>query len=210
MDVQIKVDFRERPSVIMEILKEMDGVRLEEKKLSVGDYQINDHIFVERKTTKDFIVSLIDGRLFSQASRLKRFTERPVIIVEGKNLFHTGYAIDPQAVRGAIISLSTVWYIPVIMSKDLNDTAQFLILAGRQDIELQTEEEKRYGRKPRRLERRKLHILQGLPKIGPKIARKMLDHFVTVEKSISADETELALVEGIGKKKAAMIREVVG
>ena len=210
MDIRIEVDYRERPSGILEVLRNRNEVVVEEKKLSIGDYLINGHITVERKTTKDFVISIIDGRLFSQASRLKKFAEKPIMVIEGRDLYHTGYAMDPRAIKGAITSLSTVWYIPVILSKDVNGTADFLVMTGIQDVEYQSQHVKRAGRKPKRAKRLKLHILQGLPQIGPKIANRMLEHFGSIEKAITADESELAIVEGIGRKKAAMIRKVVG
>lgn len=216
MDINIEVDYREKPSGILEILQKRNGVVVEEKRLAIGDYRINGNIVVERKTTKDFIISIIDGRLFSQASRLKKFTERPIVVIEGTDLYHTGYDMDPQAIKGAIASLSTVWYIPVILSKDVNGTADFLTMTGLQDLEYQLQYDKRGAipvgrqrRKPKRVKRLKLHILQGLPNIGPKIANRMLERFGSIEKVISANQSELAVVEGIGKKKAAMIREIV-
>lgn len=210
MSVRIEVDYREKPSGILEILRNRNDVIVEEKKLSFGDYLINGHITVERKTTKDFVISIIDGRLFSQASRLKKFAEKPIMVIEGRDLYHTGYAMDPQAIKGAITSLSTTWYIPVILSKDVNGTADFLEMTGFQDMEYQSQYVKRAGRKPKRIKRLKLYILQGLPQIGPKTANRMLEHFGSIEKAITADESELAIVEGIGKKKAEMIRGIVG
>ncbi len=209
MQIKIEIDYREKPSGIFNILKNMDGILVEEKRLPLGDYRINGRIIVERKTTKDFVVSMIDGRLFSQASRLKRFAERPVFVIEGRDIFHTGYDIDPQAIKGAITSLSITWYIPVVFSTDINGTARFLTMAGIQDMTDQTGYGKRYGRKPKRTEKLKLHILQGLPDIGPKTARKMLKRFGSIEKTITAPERELAMVKGIGNRKAAKIREIV-
>lgn len=209
MDIRIEVDYRERPSGILEVLRNRSEVIVEEKRLSIGDYRMNGHITVERKTTKDFIISIIDGRLFSQASRLKKFAEKPIIVIEGRDLYHTGYEMDPRAIKGAITSLSTVWYIPVILSKDLCGTADFLVMTGIQDMEYLAQYVKRVGRKPKRVKRLKLHILQGLPQIGPKTANRMLEHFGSIEKAITADESELAIVEGIGRKKAAMIRKIV-
>lgn len=209
MNIKIEVDYRERPSGILNILRNRDGVVVEEKRLSLGDYRINGHILVERKTTKDFVISIIDGRLFSQASRLKKFAQKPIVIIDGKDLYHSGYDIDPQAIKGAITFLSTAWYIPVIFSKDINGTADFLIMTGIQDVEYQPLYIKRLGRKPKRIRRLKLHILQGLPQIGPKIANRMLERFGSIEKIITADENELAVVEGIGKKMAMEIRKIV-
>jgi Fanconi anemia group M protein len=210
MNVRIEVDYRERPSGILEVLRNRTGVIVKEKKLSIGDYLINGHITVERKTTKDFVISIIDGRLFSQASRLKKFAEKPIMVIEGRDLYHTGYAMDSRSIKGAITSLSIAWYIPVILSKDLCGTADFLVMTGIQDVEYQSLYVKRLGRKPKRIKRLKLYILQGLPQIGPKTANRMLEHFGSIEKAITANESELARVEGIGRKKAAMIRKMVG
>ncbi len=209
MSVRIDVDYREKPSGILEVLRIRDEIKVEEKQLSIGDYFINDNITVERKTTKDFIISIIDGRLFSQASRLKKLSRKPILVIEGKDLYNTGYAMDPRAIKGAITSLSTVWYIPIIFSKDLRGTVDFLVMTGIQDMEYQVQYVKRVGRKPKRAKNLKLHILQGLPRIGPKTANRMLGVFGSIEKVMTADEGELAVVEGIGKKKAAMIRKIL-
>ncbi len=209
MNIIIEIDYRERSSGIRDILCATEGIVVEEKRLIVGDYLINRHIAVERKTVKDFILSIIDGRLFSQASRLKRHARVQFIIIEGTNLFHAGYAVDPQAIKGAVVSLSVSWQIPLIFSKSPQGTAEVLLMAGIHDGKYHDDIGKRIGRRPRRIEMRKLYLLQGLPNIGPKIAKRMLEHFGSIEKVIVADEQELACVEGIGKKRAAMIRKII-
>ena len=209
MNIFIEIDYRERDSKIIEILRAKKNITVEEKKLFIGDYLINKHIAVERKTTRDFVISIIDGRLFSQASRLKRYAEVQLMVIEGTDLFYTGYEIDPQAIKGAIVSLSVSWQIPLIFSKSPDGTAEILVMAGIQDVKYRDEILKRAGRRPRRLLTRKLFLLQGLPGIGPKIAKRMLEHFGSVEKVITASEHEISCVEGIGRKKASLIREVV-
>lgn len=208
MNIFIEIDYRERGGGILEILRK-SNIMVEEKKLFIGDYLINKHIAVERKTTRDFAISIIDGRLFSQASRLKRYAEVQLMVIEGTDLFYTGYEIDPQAIKGAIVSLSVSWQIPLIFSKSPEGTAEILVMAGIQDVKYRDEILKRAGRRPRRLLTRKLFLLQGLPGIGPKIAKRMLEHFGSVEKIIAASEHEISCVEGIGRKKASMIREVI-
>jgi len=208
VNIFIEIDYRERGGGILEILRK-SNITVEEKKLFIGDYLINKHIAVERKTTRDFVISIIDGRLFSQASRLKRYAEVQLMIIEGTDLFYTGYEINPQAIKGAIVSLSVSWQIPLIFSKSPEGTAEILVMAGIQDVKYRDEILKRAGRRPRRLLTRKLFLLQGLPGIGPKIAKRMLEHFGSVEKIIAASEHEISCVEGIGRKKASMIREVV-
>jgi len=129
VNILIEIDYRERDIGIPEMLRK-SNIMVEEKRLFIGDYLINKHIAVERKTTRDFAISIIDGRLFSQASRLKRYAEVQLMVIEGTDLFYTGYEIDPQAIKGAIVSLSVSWQIPLIFSKSPEGTAEILVMAG--------------------------------------------------------------------------------
>lgn len=69
---------------------------------------------------------------------------------------------------------------------------------------------RRVERKPKRLTSRRLFLLQGLPGVGPAIARRLLCQYGSVESVIAADEAALTAVRGLGPYKAARIREVVG
>ena len=210
MNITIEIDHRERNDEVIKILQTKNDFIVKETRLFIGDYFINKHITAERKTTKDFVVSIIDGRLFSQASRLKRYAETPFMIIEGTDLFHTGYDINPQAVKGAVVSLSVSWQLPMIFSKSPHGTAEILIMAGTHDVKYCDEVLKRMGRLPKRIQTRKLYFLQGLPGVGPRMAQRMLEHFGSIEKVITASEQELIYVKGIGKKKASVVREIVG
>ncbi len=48
-----------------------------------------------------------------------------------------------------------------------------------------------------------------MPGVWPRIAKRMLERFGSVEKVITASVHELSCVEGIGRKKASLIREIV-
>ncbi|MBE7444436.1 MAG: hypothetical protein HS132_04045 [Planctomycetia bacterium] len=209
MGIIIEVDHREKDVGIIEALRAHENIVVEEKCLSFGDYLINKRIAVERKTTKDFVLSIIDGRLFSQASRLKRYAEIQFMVIEGIGLFHTGCQIDSQAIKGAIVSLSISWQIPLIFSKTPQGTAEILIIAGIHDVKYGNDILKRMGRKPKRVYSKKLYLIQGLPGIGPRMAKRMLEYFGSVERIFAANEHELVCVEGIGKKKAAKIRAII-
>ena len=62
---KITVDYRETAFGLTDLLENSSAL-VEIAKLSYGDYIINDMITVERKTAKDFPISIIDGRLFNQ------------------------------------------------------------------------------------------------------------------------------------------------
>lgn len=45
--------------------------------------------------------------------------------------------------------------------------------------------------------------------MGPALARRLLERFISVERIVEADEEELCGVTGIGASKAAAIRAIV-
>jgi Fanconi anemia group M protein len=185
-----------------------EDVYLETKKLSFGDYVVNDTVTVERKTARDFLISIIDGRLFSQLSRLKNHSNCPVLLIEG-NPFKTDLDFDPLAIRGALVSTQTMWYIPVLFSKTKEQTKDLLLMIARQDEVLTDVVQLRAGYRPKRLRTKQLYVLQGLPGVGPQIAKRLMHHFGTVSKVMAAPVAELMEVEGIGTKAAAKIRTVL-
>lgn len=67
----------------------------------------------------------------------------------------------------------------------------------------------RPGRRPKGKRRTQLALLQGLPGIGPRRARQLLDTFGTIEAVINSDEHALQAIPGIGGKTAQAIRWVV-
>jgi len=71
--MQIIADYREQRSGMIEQL-EGSGVHVNIKTLAHGDYVLSDDIIIERKTGHDLVVSIVDGRLFSQVADLKKIT----------------------------------------------------------------------------------------------------------------------------------------
>ena len=61
----------------------------------------------------------------------------------------------------------------------------------------------------KRLASKKIDMLQGLPGVGPALADRLLRHFGTVERVITADEITLMQIPGLGRTKARRIREIV-
>ena len=201
------VDYREKASGIIDLLR-CDGVQVEVRKVPYGDYVINDAITMERKTARDFLISLIDGRLFTQVSNLKKHCVHPVLLIEG-NPFKTGLDFDEAAIRGALISIQAIWYIPIMYSRGKEETKDILLMIGRQEETYMDVIPLRGGYRPRRLKSRQLFILQGLPRVGPTAAKRLLEHFRSVSNAMNAPVEELVQVDGIGRASAEKIREVL-
>jgi len=51
------------------------------KRIEIGDFIISERVAVERKTAADFVSSIVDGRLFDQAAKMKEAYEKPLIII---------------------------------------------------------------------------------------------------------------------------------
>ena len=74
--ITVIVDDRERKSEVIQFLLEMKNVSVGIKRLCLGDYFVDNRLVFERKTLNDFALSIIDGRLFSQAIRLAKTLPR--------------------------------------------------------------------------------------------------------------------------------------
>jgi len=129
-DLKITADYREKSSGLIDLLKDR-GVVVELKSIPCGDYIINDTITIERKTANDFLISIINGRLFRQLLNLKKFCANPILLVEG-NPFKTTHNFDKAAIKGALISMQVVWYIPTIFSHSVKDSRDILLMISRQ------------------------------------------------------------------------------
>ena len=79
-------DYREKPSGIPDLLMQKEGVNCYYNYLKYGDYIINNEVHVERKTADDFVLSIINGRIFNQCSKLGRITLNPCMIIEGNSI----------------------------------------------------------------------------------------------------------------------------
>ncbi len=206
--VKIIADSREVNSKVINELSKL-GVLVELQILECGDFILSDRIIVERKTSEDFCSSILDGRLFEQAKRMKEYYEKPVILIEG-NPLSTERNLNPKAVMGAISSLIADFDLSLVSTKDAFESALFLFsLAKREQIIERREPRVRSEKKPPSLTKLQEYLVSGLPNVNVKIARRLLEKFKTVEKVFTASEEELKRVEGIGEKISKKIRKVL-
>jgi Fanconi anemia group M protein len=205
--VKIIVDDREvRGRIVEELFK--TGVQLDIRHLEVADYIVSDRVGIEFKSIKDFEASIIDGRLFKQCEELIDNFDRPVLLIEGECLFHG--RIHPNAVRGAIASITTDYGIPVINVDSPAEAANLIIAyARREQSELDKVVKYNAKRKAFTDDQFQEAIISAFPQLGVKLAQALLEHFGSVKKVVNATLTELKLVEGIGEGKAKRIFDLV-
>ncbi|MBN3037213.1 MAG: DEAD/DEAH box helicase [Candidatus Diapherotrites archaeon] len=204
----IFVDSRERASGIAKQLMGME-VELKQTQLPVGDYLVSDRVAVERKTCEDFVQSVIDGRLFQQAQELRANFRNPVMLLEGEDLYSVRN-VHPNALRGALAAVAVDFGIPVLCTKNAEETAAMLVsLARREQEEKQRSIRLRGEKHAMADEDQQVFVVESLPNVGGTLARSLLKRFRTVERVFTASEEELKEVELVGDKKAKEIRRLL-
>jgi len=203
----LTVDNREQNSKVVENLSKKD-IKIQTAQLSVGDYIISESSAVERKEVSDFLESVIDGRLFSQARELTANYQQPVIILEGEGLYERRN-IDENAIYGALSSLACDFRIPVLFTKNEDETASLLSTMLKRKEKKKKSSSVRKDKKSMSDRDRKRYILEGLPSISGVLAERLLEHFGSVREVFKADEEELQAVEGIGPSTAEKIISVI-
>jgi len=205
--LRIIVDERERKSGIPELLKSV-GLNLEMKTLPIGDYIVAPETIVERKSIRDLMASVFDGRLFDQCTRLKEHFEHPIVLMEGNVDEIEEITENPLIFYGAISTVVLDFKIPVIPTPSAAHTAKLLVsMCSRKDASKGPFLKK--IKKSSDLERQQLSSLCSLPGIGEKFAVRMLERFGTPLKVFTATTAELAKVEGLGEARAKKIKKVL-
>ena len=203
----VYADSREGNSKVIRHLSEME-IDVKVQSMAVADYQVSDEVAIERKTAKDFVDSIIDKRLFKQARELSEEFKKPLMILEGDDLY--AGMVNANAIRGSIASIALDFGISIIPTRNAQDTAAMIKrIAVREQNGERTPVQIRTDKKPVSLLEQQLFIVESLPNIGPVNAKNLLEHFGTVGRIINASEKELQEVEGIGNKTAENIRKVV-
>ncbi|HEY9246401.1 MAG TPA: ERCC4 domain-containing protein, partial [Candidatus Methanoperedens sp.] len=208
--VKVFIDQREIRSPVARTLERL-GIEIILRTLEVADYVISDRVGIERKTAEDFLSTLMDGRdLFGQISDLARTFERPVLVIEGEGLY-TARQVHPNAIRGVLASIAIDFGVPVIFSRDEEDTAQLIsVIAKREQTGLKKDISLHGKKTSLTLPEQQEYVVSSLPEIGPAVARNLLLHFGSVERIMKASREELMEVGLVGPKTADRIREVVG
>ncbi|MDD1723524.1 MAG: DEAD/DEAH box helicase [Methanospirillum sp.] len=202
----VMVDDRELVSKVAECLSS-SGAIIRIKRLLQGDYQVGDRILVERKTSRDFVDSLVDRNLLDQIREMSRACQKPVLVIEGDNLY-SQRDIHPNAIRGALAAISISLGVSIFQTASPAETADLLMVLARR------EEESGYQGSPDRkasyedLASAQEAILCAIPDLGPKYARALLTAFGSVQAVLNAEKKELQEVPGIGSIKAERIYEL--
>ncbi len=205
--VAVVADHREKDNRIVKELIDL-GVGVTTAQLESADYVLSGKVGVELKKVPDFVASLIDGRLLEQVRDLKRNFAKSVLIVEGEQDMYSVRKVHANSIRGMLSSIVLDYGVPVLYTKNPRDTASLLAVMAKR------EQGKEYGftyhqQKPKGMKEQQEFIVAALPSVGVSMARKLLEHFGSVEKVFAATKEDFVAIDGVGEKTALRILDVV-
>lgn len=164
--IRIVADQREARSGVIEELEAL-GAIVDRRTLPVADYVMSDRVAVERKTDRDFTASLTGRDLLAQIQELATNYERPLIVIEGPDLF-TQTDVHPNAIRGMLAAITVDLGVPIIGSRDAAETARLLFaIAEREQLE-KKRTPKVHGKKIlKTFQEQQEYVIAAIPSIGP-------------------------------------------
>lgn len=230
----ITADDRELNSAVIARLRAL-GAEIKIERLTTGDYKIGERILVERKTVRDFVDSLVDGRLLEQASILVGAAPRTLILIEGEGLFQNP-RVHPHALMGALTTLSLDFGIPVVTTKDGAETARFLTVASRREESMLdglsgSAQDRLEAVKPEFWQdpvtqaaagAREIRIkndderiavramLESIPSIDSELSLQLLETFGTFANLVWAEEDDLKEIQGITEVQVRELLHMFG
>ena len=193
------------------IAKELEnfGIILRYANLKAGDFLISGKMAVEIETAEEFLNSISSKMLFRKLIDFRRDFPEAVFIIEGY-ASENGKMSSPK-VRSAISYITILNRMPIIITRDAKDSAEYLNLLARQvhhgltfDPEAEKQREKFSSTREAQLA-----IVESLPEIGPATAEAILSYFKSLSRVFSSSVSELVEVGGIGKKKAEKIHRFI-
>ncbi len=206
---RVVVDERERGCGVPEQLSRLN-VRGYFSRLPTADYVISPEIAVERKALPDFVSSVYDGRLFVQASAISSAYRKPYLIVEGDIKELATLTKNISSYYGALASVTLAYDHRVIHTADPLQTAA-AIAALIQHSHARPVPMGFVAGPPKAKDepQQQLYLVSSLPGVGMKLAKRMLSRYGTPRKIMGLTESQLAMVQGVGSKKASRITHML-
>ncbi|RJQ55238.1 MAG: hypothetical protein C4521_02725 [Actinobacteria bacterium] len=198
---------------------DQDGVEFLVDENEQGDYILatgENTVAVERKTVRDFLNSVSDGRLHVQVNKLLAADyDHVFLLLEGDywndegRLRYNGNGYTQWRFR-AFLNLLTYLQmsgVRLVHTASQADSVEAL-MALHSYFGNQHRQEVR-DRVPLSHLREDLGMLAAIKGVGVERAQALLEHFGSVERVVNATVKELTEVSGVGQKTAEHIRQII-
>lgn len=183
------------------------GLEQEPRELEYGDYVIGAGTIVERKSSTDFMLSVMDKKIFGSIAKLKAEFDQIIYIVEG-DIFAPRFHSNPAALRDALAYMSAAEGVALIPSPDAQMSAELVYDMA---MYIQHGEDKvvsvRSG-KPKDVRSSQQYLIESLPGISAERARELLRKFGSAAKVLAATDAELG-ASGLSPDTVTRIRKIL-
>jgi len=228
---KVIIDYREKNSLVPANLIKL-GLETEFKELKVADYLINGTAierktisdFLSSMKNQRLINQLQELQQYENKLLIIEGIDEQELYSDDNHLGENAYTISPEAIRnrpskfrgkskktkglssnairGFLLSILLKHKIPIIFTKNSEDTAKFIsVLSKKKSKPLPLNIKKKSLNKKEQLQ----FIIESFPGIGPKTAKKLLEKFKTIKNIINSSQKQLKEVLG---KKAEIFRLV--
>jgi len=205
--VAVLADHREKSNKIVKELIEL-GVSVKTGQLDSADYLLSGKVGVELKAVPDFVASIIDGRLLEQVRNLKKNFEKAVLIIEGEEDIYSIRKVHANAIRGMLSSIVLDFHVPVLYTKNPQDTAGLLAVMAKREQDT-SRDFSLHEKKPHSLKEQQEFLVSSLPGVGVQTARLLLENFGTIKNLVNASPEQLTSIKGVGEKTTERILSLV-
>ena len=208
--MDILVDDREDKERI-KLLKNNFSTPIEVIRLEYGDIIIKDNdniIAIETKTIQDFISSCRNGQIKKEALNMKKMSPFSFIIIYDDGKWNKKYTrpLTNNEWYGNIVSLMQRYKVPVIICEDsthfIKAIKAVIRTVGKNDEPITPPIVR-----PKN-SNEMINVLIGIPKVGAKMARVLLDTFKTPGGVFNATDEQLNSIPRLQTKSKEAIRRM--
>lgn len=210
--MHIYIDDREKDEERIDAIKKEFHSDVSIKRLLTGDVVIvqdnKPDIAIEIKTLQDFIQSCRNRRIQKEVLNMKKIYPFSFVIIYDNDKLNTQY-VKPQTLNekyGNIVSITQRYKVPVIQCQNTNHLVKCIkaiisnVNKNDEPIEQPTVRSKDSNEM--------INVLIGLPKVGKKMARTLLDTFKTPGGVFNASDDELNSVPRLQKQSKEAIKRM--
>ena len=201
--VSVLADHREKNNRIVKELIDA-GVSVKTAQLTTADYVVSGKVGVELKKVPDFVASIIDGRILDQVRDLKNSFQKAVLVIEGEEDIYSVRNVHANAIRGMLASIVLDFHVPVLYTKNPQDTAALLAVMAKREQGKEIDFAL-HSLKPKSVREQQEFIVAAFPNIGTQTAKTLLEHFGSIKNLVNATEAQLTELKGIGDKTAQQL-----
>ncbi len=201
--VAILADHREKNNRVVKELIDA-GIPVKTAQLTSADYIVSGKVGIELKKVPDFVASIIDGRILDQVRDLKNSFPKAVLVIEGEEDIYAVRNVHANAIRGMLASIVLDFHVPVLYTKNPQDTAALLVVMAKREQGKEIDFSP-HSLKPKSVCEQQEFIVSSFPNIGMQTARILLEHFGSIKNLVNASEAQLTELKGIGDKTAKQL-----